>query len=211
MNLIDGPSIILLLKQKKSYNYYPSYPFSNMWKSWPLFLEIPSVCPFLAHGYCLNLKPLFISLDFYRNVLQNLHFLVFCIQISESFLKLNFIISLSCWKSIKDFSTTYRVQVKYYTKKKLLCDLNHICHFSCISQDSLMGPHAQALFHYVWQPKAWGCITTLFYSLESFHFLKKFLSMISIWTSLNSKIIDDRKYAPVFVSNVFFSVGHIII
>ena len=117
MNLIDGPSIILLLKQKKTYNYYPSYPFSNMWKSWPLFLEIPSVCPFLAHGYCLNLKPLFISLDFYRNVLQNLHFLVFCIQISESFLKLNFIISLSCWKSIKGFSTTYRVQVKYYTKK----------------------------------------------------------------------------------------------
>ena len=41
--------------------------------------------------------------------------------------------------------------------------------------------------------------------------LQKCLFMISIWTSLNYKIIDDRKYATVFVSNVFFSVGHIII
>ena len=148
-----------------------------MWKSWPFVPWNSCSVSFSCSWSWPKFKPLFISLDFYMNALQNLHFLVFCIQISVFFLKLNLIISLPCLTSIKDFSMLYRVQDKYYTHThththtQILCDLNHICHFSCISQDSHMCPHAQVLFYYVWQSKAWGCISTFLFTGE-FSFLK---------------------------------------
>ena len=86
-----------------------------MWKSWP-FVPWNSFSVFFSCSWSLlKFKPLFISLDFYMNALQNLHFLVFFIQISVFFKKLNLIISLPCLISIKDFSMLYKVQDKYNT------------------------------------------------------------------------------------------------